>query len=513
MDVPVAVLAKTLDGGRNDDDNEKRRCRIPFIVWVLFGIIVAILSTAIPSALIFRLSSLDSTDWLTSEVISGTVREATREVQAIVDKHGIVLERISTNNVVRRHIVTEFYDMPSNPEVNNIFLNALKGEVALETTILCGTRANFTGLATLNEYWNLTTIGATYDPKIAPEPFLTWIGYKTGPAYMGAFAGRNGADWAIGPPIIFVAAGANRKTNIEYSEAYIEGNHASLKCYWSKFSSTGVATLICVVPLRVGTDPDIKGTCIFALDPTRGFGMTLDRLQGRLQRTIVIFNENLEPIASSLPVNGIEDFRSREFKGNETSTNFFKFDSVVSSLQTALKTRFLSAPFNTTGNTTLQFTESFNGTQYIIGFASWNVTAYDRWTLAVMAPREQVYGPIDSANQRATIVVVVVTVGVLLTSGAAMFVIVRPLGAVAAAMKRLTNFDFTVLEGGNLMHVNSLVAEIAYIQDTFTTMVRAFAGGIRTNKIMVVGRSSTKADKSEGKVTTETQVRDRSEMY
>ncbi|KAJ3085042.1 hypothetical protein HK102_000372 [Quaeritorhiza haematococci] len=172
-----------------------------------------------------------------------------------------------------------------------------------------------------------------------------------------------------------------------------------MKCYWSEFSSTGVATLICVVPQRVGTDPDIKGTCIFALHPTRGFGMTLDRL--------------LVNTASVLP-----------------STP--------------------PAPTSKSG---------FNGTQYLIGFTSWNVTAYDQWTLAVMAPREQVYGPIDDANRRATIVVIVVTVAVLILSGGAMLVIMRPLAAVAAAMKRLTNFDFAVLEGGNLLNVNSLVAE------------------------------------------------------
>ncbi|KAJ3069870.1 hypothetical protein HK102_006819 [Quaeritorhiza haematococci] len=104
-----------------------------------------------------------------------------------------------------------------------------------------------------------------------------------------------------------------------------------------------------------------------------------------------------------------------------------------------------------------------------------------------MAPREQIYGPIDQANRYAIIVVVVVTMLVLIVTTVIMFFIVRPLAAVAMAMQKLTTFDFTVLEGGNLLTVDSLVTEIVYIQETFTTMVRAFAAGLRTNKLLIAG--------------------------
>ncbi|KAJ3081103.1 hypothetical protein HK102_002583, partial [Quaeritorhiza haematococci] len=95
------------------------------------------------------------------------------------------------------------------------------------------------------------------------------------------------------------------------------------------------------------------------------------------------------------------------------------------------------------------------------------------------------FGDIDRANKDAIIVVVVVTLGVVLIIGGVMWWIVTPLSILAQAMKRLTVFGFAALQEGKLLDVRSFVAEISYIQETFGTMVRAFAGGIRTNKLLV----------------------------
>ncbi|KAJ3086661.1 hypothetical protein HK102_012743 [Quaeritorhiza haematococci] len=495
MDVPIAHLAER--SAKKDTNKRQAGIRIPFIAWVLFGIILAVVATSTPSGLIFRSSSLETTDRLTSEIILGTVREASREIINIMDRHRIILERLESNPVVKRHMITEFYDMNSNPDVNSIFLNTVMGSSGVESSFLCSTRHNLSGLAPPDGiYWNSTLLSASFNPQVFPQPFLAWVDFRTSPALMGAFGSRNGSDWALSPPFVFVPTGANPKNGgTEYQNLVVEAHYTSMKCYWdSKFTSLGTQMVSCFVNLRVGIDPDPKGTCFFALDPTRGFQTALDKLQGRLQRAIIVFNEDFDAISSSLPVNGTEDFLSREYKPGEIVSRVLTFDSVVVSLQKTLKAKFLRSSqasgdntrmSNTISNETLQINVDINGTEYIVGLSSLNVTAYDRWVLAVMAPREQIYGPIDRANNHAIIVVVVVTFAVLIATAIIMFLIVKPLAEVATAMQKLTTFDFSVLEGGRLLNVNSLVAEITYIQETFTMMVKAFAAGIRTNKLLL----------------------------
>ncbi|KAJ3086177.1 hypothetical protein HK102_013446 [Quaeritorhiza haematococci] len=160
------------------------------------------------------------------------------------------------------------------------------------------------------------------------------------------------------------------------------------------------------------------------------------------------------------------------------------FDSVVEELRNILQRTYGSVDSISTATPQMN-TAVIAGVTYIYGVMSWNVTTTDRWGVAVLAPREQIFGDIDRANKDAIIVVVVVTLGVVLIIGGVMWWIVTPLSTLAQAMKRLTVFDFAALQEGKLLDVRSFVAEISYIQETFGTMVRAFAGGIRTNKLLV----------------------------
>ncbi|KAJ3085327.1 hypothetical protein HK102_000112, partial [Quaeritorhiza haematococci] len=167
---------------------------------------------------------------------------------------------------------------------------------------------------------------------------------------------------------------------------------------------------------------------------------------------------------------------TNDFLSGDLSTVGFNktnatFDGVVVDLRTTLMQRY-SSTMQISG--TPQVAEAvFDGVNYVYTIMSFNVTTTDRYTIAVLAPRDQIYGDIDKANRDAIIVVSVVTIGVAALVGLLMWSIVRPLGTLSLAMERLTSFDFAALESGTLLDVRSYVTEIFNIQDTFSTMVKA----------------------------------------
>ncbi|KAJ3085326.1 hypothetical protein HK102_000111 [Quaeritorhiza haematococci] len=194
-------------------------------------------------------------------------------------------------------------------------------------------------------------------------------------------------------------------------------------------------------------------------------------MQGQLRRAIVLFQDEFTVIATSLGSADTNDFLSRDLSTEGFNKTNATFDGVVVDLRTTLMKRY-SSTMQISG--TPQVAEAvFQGVNYVYTLMSFNVTTTDRYTIAVLAPRDQIYGEIDKANRDATIVVTVVTIGVSALIGLLMWYIVKPLGTLSLAMERLTSFDFAALENGTLLEVRSYVTEIFNIQDTFSTMVKA----------------------------------------
>ncbi|KAJ3170400.1 hypothetical protein HDU88_009029 [Geranomyces variabilis] len=54
-------------------------------------------------------------------------------------------------------------------------------------------------------------------------------------------------------------------------------------------------------------------------------------------------------------------------------------------------------------------------------------------------------------------------------------------------MGLLTSLDFTSLHKGDILEQKSAITEIRNVQGTFSTMVKAFAGGIKQNRDLQAG--------------------------
>ncbi|KAJ3185806.1 hypothetical protein HDU85_001174 [Gaertneriomyces sp. JEL0708] len=162
-------------------------------------------------------------------------------------------------------------------------------------------------------------------------------------------------------------------------------------------------------------------------------------------------------------------------------------DAETAAVGTALRDYFdgySNIPSSTTEIT--RFEQKINSKKWIINLES---VAADpsEWILVVAMPRADFFGNVDKT--RKTSVGIAAGIGVLgaVLSAILSFIVLRPLARLAHSMKQLTKFDFSSLEGGAL-DARSHILEIRKLQQTFSTMVNAFAAGIRKNKALVGGQ-------------------------
>ncbi|KAJ3261928.1 hypothetical protein HK104_006794 [Borealophlyctis nickersoniae] len=109
----------------------------------------------------------------------------------------------------------------------------------------------------------------------------------------------------------------------------------------------------------------------------------------------------------------------------------------------------------------------------------------DSLLLVAAVSRKEIYGVIDAAKKRSMSMVIGLSVAMGCVVSGVFIAVALPLMKLAKAMSVLTRLDFAMLEQSNILDANSLIWELYNVQVTFSTMVKAFAGGIKKNKEMV----------------------------
>ncbi|KAJ3068074.1 hypothetical protein HK102_007268, partial [Quaeritorhiza haematococci] len=206
---------------------------------------------------------------------------------------------------------------------------------------------------------------------------------------------------------------------------------------------------------------------------------------GELSRAIILFDEKGTITATSLGNRNTANCLGTCTIDQRIDQSNRTFDSISEGVRSELFTTYPSGFSSIPVNVPQIFERRINGTDFIISVMALNLTKVDKYVLATVVPREEVFGEIDDANRNTIIIFVAVTVGVVLLFAPVMWMLLRPLYKLSVAMERLTRFEFAALEGGKLLDIRSGVTEIADIQKAFSTMVKAFAGGIRTNRLIV----------------------------
>ncbi|KAJ3172551.1 hypothetical protein HDU88_005879 [Geranomyces variabilis] len=130
------------------------------------------------------------------------------------------------------------------------------------------------------------------------------------------------------------------------------------------------------------------------------------------------------------------------------------------------------------------FEAQVEGDTWIIVLGRVQLTAYASNTLVVVlaVPRASIFSRIDSAQKKSLGLAIGLSVGIGMLMALLFALIVTPLRRLAHAMGLLTNLDFASLNKGNILDQKSAITEIRNVQRTFSTMVKAFAGGIKQNR-------------------------------
>ncbi|KAI8823187.1 uncharacterized protein EV422DRAFT_523664 [Fimicolochytrium jonesii] len=124
----------------------------------------------------------------------------------------------------------------------------------------------------------------------------------------------------------------------------------------------------------------------------------------------------------------------------------------------------------------------------LVGGVSFSEFAEERVVLVLATPRLAVFQAVELAQRRSTAIAVGVSCGIAVAMALVFAFIVTPLRQLAKAMSLLTQLDFATLENGHILDQQSWITEIRNMQNTFTTMVRAFAGGLKKNRQLQGGR-------------------------
>ncbi|KAJ3091126.1 hypothetical protein HK102_001594 [Quaeritorhiza haematococci] len=495
MDVPIAQLAER-SMRKGEDGGKGMRLSMPMTMIVIVALLAVALTIAIPTGLISRKSSLDTTTVLSNEFLAGSVRHAADKVKSFIVRNGIIVESLANNDVVTRYITTNFYNIHQNPEVNKAMLDLMGSEIDnLGVQVyFCATRYNLSGLdVPTNPYRNTTylLVGNLLNGNIG----ILYIEFQTGPALMAVEYIKNNVTGKLEPqtPVRRVPAYPFRKNETMAQDRFqqtIDSRYDGIKCYRNANPALGVNELVCWKNFWVNGTKGVdvpEGACGFTMFADNRFRDLLDSIQGELSRAIILFDDKGAITATSLGKRSTQtcigtcDINQRIDQTNRT------FDSISEGVRTELKAIYNSSFSSIPVNIPQIWERRINGTDFIISVMALNLTKVDKYILATVVPREDVFGQIDAANRNTIIIFVVVTVAVVGVIAPLIWMILKPLHKLAVAMERLTQFEFSVLESGTLLDIRSMVTEIANIQNAFSTMVKAFAGGIRTNRLIING--------------------------
>ncbi|KAJ3285703.1 hypothetical protein HK104_009367 [Borealophlyctis nickersoniae] len=163
-------------------------------------------------------------------------------------------------------------------------------------------------------------------------------------------------------------------------------------------------------------------------------------------------------------------------------------DNTTLALRDSLFRRFGSFQAAATSNVS-SYEDVIGGTDtWIINLSLANMSSYadtDSVLLVAALPRSEIYGVIEAARKRSLGVSIGISVAMAVFVSGVYLAVVLPLLKLSKAMGLLTKMDFQSLENSTILDARSVIWELRKVQTTFSTMVKAFAGGIKKNRDMV----------------------------
>ncbi|KAI8912899.1 hypothetical protein DFJ77DRAFT_440961 [Powellomyces hirtus] len=237
------------------------------------------------------------------------------------------------------------------------------------------------------------------------------------------------------------------------------------------------------------TNPPSRYACAASLRATATWSAVIDDAKATDETVVLILDQKLRLLVSSARRSAWS--LETPAQSNET------FSPIL--------TAFVESTFKDINNVpesvTSQLQAKLDGKEdWIVLVSRIQVTSYsdDVIVLVSATPRKLIFERIDKARTRAMAIAIGLGISIVIVISSLFVLVTVPLRRLGTAMKMLTKMNFASLEDGSILKADSHITELRWIQQTFSTMVKAFAGGIKKNKEMV-NRNVAAANSGSGK--------------
>ncbi|KAI8807225.1 hypothetical protein BJ742DRAFT_338355 [Cladochytrium replicatum] len=229
--------------------------------------------------------------------------------------------------------------------------------------------------------------------------------------------------------------------------------------------------------------------CAISIEVQTSFSKFIEALSSTFANgtRIFLFEKDSGLLVTADNAAAIADGNSR-FVAN--STTDLTISSLVSAMQQSAQQ---SSQFETQSSSLERTTMTLYGIDSQGSSALYLVRAHlltefgTNWIAVVAIPYKGIFGVVDQLHFRAIVIATVLSAaGLTVTVLLACFT-VRPLIYLSRATRKLTKLDFSVLEK-KTMDGRSRITEINVLQETFITMVRAFAVFLKMNRAITTGK-------------------------
>ncbi|KAJ3011225.1 hypothetical protein HKX48_006944, partial [Thoreauomyces humboldtii] len=180
----------------------------------------------------------------------------------------------------------------------------------------------------------------------------------------------------------------------------------------------------------------------------------LQEAAGSGTQTVILLLDNTPAINLISTSNRHLSYAQALSGGNSTET-------LSASLRTAVLAHYGGSYNTSIATASTSFETSVEGTTFIVLTGSVALTAYaeDNLVLVIATPRAAIFSTIDSARTRSVAIAVGLSVGLAVVMACIFALIVTPLRHLAGAMGLLTQMDFSALDSGKVLEVNSHISE------------------------------------------------------
>ncbi|KAJ3279099.1 hypothetical protein HK104_001741 [Borealophlyctis nickersoniae] len=481
--------------------------RIPLMILAPLLVVIALAATIIPNTLILENASQESVQMLSSSYLQSMMQIIVTQTQQSVERAIPALQSLMGQRAVRTAMTTNFNDLPH-------------ADVLLENMLIARIENKLDGVSCFTGRWaagygngspvNATTVDTTVvtitanvqakTPAEYAVPIVAIMEDSVNKSTMRAYPANPLTHLLYNPntPVLTAPYDATGYASVraQLGPDYYPYYNRTEPVLSVTVDSYGTKTAnMFLLGKNNASSPYPDFTCSVSIGVESTWNYILYSTKPTPDSIIVIFGQkNLSVIATSgkysstLAVNNVTGLVQYEKLPDDEKT--LRLRQHVLDTFGVFNGTF--APGNASYEANLFDDEAWIVNVRVISFGIYD----DGKVLLVSAlPRKDIFGQIDAAHTRSIGVSVGIAVGMSVLTALTFALVALPLAQLARAMKTLTQLDFAALEKGKVLEARSLLLELYNVQVTFSTMVKAFAGGIKKNKEMVI-RNTASASQS-----------------